>query len=193
LARADASSARWLVLLAVTALSGCSWFSGWFSSERERTPPARETRAAASCPTAAILRPLAETVLFTPGQQRLPAGVAFYGVLSEVDAKCEPTSGGLRLTLDVVVAAERGPAAGRSDAVDFEYFVAVTGPDQAILSKRRFPVRIRVPTTARRGAVSDHIEETVATGGRAPGDLNIVLGFQQSADIVDFYRHFPGR
>jgi hypothetical protein len=37
------------------------------------------------------------------------------------------------------------------------------------------------------------IEETIPLTGRSPGELNIVLGFQQSPEIVEFYRHFRGR
>jgi hypothetical protein len=95
--------------------------------------------------------------------------------------------------LDVIVVGERGPAAGKGDSVDLQYFVAVTGADQAILSKRSFAVRIAMPADAKRGGITDHIEETIPLAGRPPGDLSIVLGFQQNPEIVDFYRHFRGR
>jgi hypothetical protein len=179
-----------LLPLSVAALSGCSWVSspsGWFSSSAESGAPA------ASCPSAAILRPLAQTAVFAPGAARQPMGVAFYGVLSDVEAKCEPAGGALRASLDVVIVGERGPAGGKADRLDLQYFVAVTGPDQAILSKRSFPVHIAVPADSRRAGVTDHIEETIPLTGRSPGELNIVLGFQQSPEIVEFYRHFRGR
>jgi len=96
-------------------------------------------------------------------------------------------------TLDVVVIGERGPAAGKGDSVDLQYFVAVTGADQAILSKRSFPVHIAIPADAKRAGITDHIEETIPLGGRSPGDLSIVVGFQQRPEIVDFYRHYRGR
>ena len=81
----------------------------------------------------------------------------------------------------------------KADGVDLQYFVAVTGPDQAILSKRSFPVHIAIPEAAKRAGITDHLEETIPLTGQAPGDLNIVLGFQQSPEAVDFYRHFRGR
>jgi hypothetical protein len=74
-----------------------------------------------------------------------------------------------------------------------QYFVAVTGPDQAILSKRSFPVRVSLPSGAKRGGITDHIEETIPLGGRPPGDLTIVVGFQQTPEAIDFYKHFRGR
>jgi len=176
-------------LVGLLALAGCGTVSSVFSS----SSPAAKAPAAAPCPSAVILRPLSQTAVFAPGAARQPMGVGFYGVLSEVDAKCEALGGAVHVSLDVIVIGERGPAAGKGDGVDLQYFVAVTGADQAVLSKRSFAVRIAVPTDAKRAGITDHIEETIPLGGRAPGDLNIVLGFQQSPEIVDFYRHFRGR
>ena len=178
-----------LMLLGLAALSGCGTVSSWFSSaSAQPTAP-----AAAPCPSTVILRPLSQTAVFAPGAARQPTGVAFYGVLSDVDAKCEALGSAVHVSLDVVVIGERGPAGGKSDSVDLQYFVAMTGADQAILSKRSFAVRIPIPVDAKRAGITDHIEETIPLGGRAPGDLSIVLSFQQNPEIVDFYRHFRGR
>jgi len=178
-----------LMLAGLAALSGCSTVSSVFSSSPGQSAPS----AGAPCPSAVILRPLAQTAVFAPGAARQPMGVAFYGVLSDVDAKCEALGGAVHASLDVVVIGERGPAAGKGDGVDLQYFVAVTGADQAILSKRSFPLRIAIPTDAKRAGITDHIEETIPLAGSAAGDLSIVLGFQQAPEIVDFYRRFRGR
>ncbi len=119
-------------------------------------------------------------------------GVAFYGIMSEVEAKCERAGDAVRASLDVVIVGERGPAA-KDDAVDLQYFVAATGSDQTILSKRSFPVRIAIPPGAKRAGVTEHLEETIPLGGRPPSDVNIVLGFQQTPEVVEFYKHFRGR
>lgn len=124
---------------------------------------------------------------------RQPTGVAFYGILSEVDIKCSRAGDVLRASLDLVIIGERGPAAGGATELDLHYFIAVTGPDQTILSKRTLPVHITIPANARRGGVTDRVEETIALAGRPPGQLNIVIGFQQGAEVVEFYRNFQGR
>src|SRR5215813_2537069 len=111
-------TAEGAALLGLLTLSGC----GWFSSSSSRP-------AAEACPTAVILRPLANTAVFGTGPERRPDNVAFYGLLSEADLKCEYTGDAVRVTVDTIVIAERGPAA-RGEAVDLSYFVAVTGPDQ---------------------------------------------------------------
>lgn len=169
------------VLIGLLALSGCGWIS---SSSSKST--------AEACPSAVILRPLANTAVFGPAPERRPDNVAFYGLLSEAELKCEYTGDAMRMMLDVVVVAERGPAA-KADSVDFQYFVAVTGADQSILGKKTFPVRIAFDATGRRAGVTDHIEQTIPLAGRKGTDLTVDIGFQQSPEVVDFYKHFRGR
>jgi hypothetical protein len=169
------------VLVCLLALSACGWFGS--------SPASKSTEA---CPSTVILRPLANSAVFGPAPERRPDNVAFYGLLSEADAKCVYSGDAMRLTLDIVVVAERGPAA-KTDSVDFQYFVAVTGPDQTILSKRPFPVRIAFSGSGKRSGVTDHIEEAIPLGGRQGNDLTIIVGFQQSPEVVDFYKKFRGR
>jgi hypothetical protein len=175
-----ARTAPGAVLVGLLALSGCGWLS---SSSSKPT---------AACPGAVILRPLANTAVFGPAPERRPDNVAFYGLLSEADIKCEYTGDAIHMTLDVVVVGERGPAA-KADSVDFQYFVAVTGPDQSILGKKTLPVRIVFDTPQKRAGVTDHIEETIPLGGHKGTDLSVDLGFQQSPEVVDFYKHYRGR
>jgi hypothetical protein len=174
-----------LALLLV--LSGCGTLSSInpFSSKGEES--------AAACPTSTILRPLAQTAVFAkPGPGLRPTDVAIYGIISEIDAKCTNSAGTLRASLDVIIAAERGPA-NKSGDVDLTYFLGVVGADQQILSKKSFGVHISIPQGARRAGVTDHIEETIPLNGQAIANVQIVAGFQQSADAVDFYEHFRGR
>ena len=173
-------AAHGAALLGLLAVSGC----GWFSSS--------PSKPAEACPTAVVLRPLSNTAVFGAAPERRPDNVAFYGLLSEADLKCEYTSDAVRITLDAVVVGERGPAA-KGDTVDLQYFVAITGPDQSILSKKPLAVRIAFEGTQKRAGVTDHFEETIPLGGRKGSDLNVLLGFQQSPEVVDFYKHFRGR
>jgi hypothetical protein len=176
----SARTAPGAVLIGLLVLSGCGWVSSSSSKPTE------------ACPSAVILRPLANTAVFGPAAERRPDNVAFYGLLSEADLKCEFTGDALRMILDVIVVGERGPAA-KADSVDFQYFVAVTGPDQSILGKRPFPVRIVFDTSQKRAGITDHIEETIPLGGQKGADLSVVVGFQQSPEVVDFYKRFRGR
>lgn len=139
-----------------------------------------------------MLRPLANTAVFGSAPERRPDNVAFYGILSEADLKCEYRSGNVKIALDAIVIGERGPAAN-GDAVDLQYLVAVTAPDQSILRSTPLAVHITFESTQKRAGVTDHIEETIPLDGRKGSDLNVMLGFQQSPEVVDFYKHFRGR
>src|SRR5260370_30189841 len=121
-----------LRLLGLAALSGCGTGSSLFPPPpgQPASPPA------APCPSAVILRPLSQTAVFAPGAARQPPGVAFYGVLSDVDARCDAVGGAVHVSLDVVVVGERGPAGGKGDSVDLQYFDAANGAGQAVLRQR---------------------------------------------------------
>ena len=112
--------------------------------------------------------------------------------MSEADVKCEYTGDAVRIAFDVIVIGERGPA-GKDNSVDLPYFVAVTGPDQTVLARNPFAVRIAFEGNQKRSGVTDHYEEVIPLGGRRGADLNVYLGFQQSPEVVDFYKHFRGR
>jgi hypothetical protein len=175
-ARAAAGAA----LASLLALAGCGGSSGSSSKQAE------------ACPTAVILRPLANTVVFASGPERRPDNVAFYGLLSEANLKCNVTGDAVRIDLDTIVIGERGPAA-KGDTVDLQYFVAVTAPDQSVLSKKPFAVSIAFGANQKRAGVTDHIEVTIPLGGGKPADLNVLVGFQQSPEVVEFYKRFRGR
>jgi len=185
--RASASSFAQvaLVLSALAALSGCSLFS---SSSSE---PAAS--GAGACPTVAILGPLAQTAVFAPGAPRTPTGVAFYGILSDVESKCVRSGDAVLVTLDTVLIGERGPAVGTASTADLQYFIAAAGPDDTVLSKRTLPVQIALPAGARRAGITDHVEEWVPLAGHSPAEVKVLLGFQQSPEVVQFYKNFRGR
>jgi hypothetical protein len=175
-----ARAARGAVLIGALAFPSCGWISPSASKSTE------------ACPSTVILRPLANTAVFGPAPERRPDNVAFYGLLSEAELKCEYSGDAMRMTLDVVVVAERGPAA-KGDSVDLQYFVAVTAPDQSVLNWTPLAVRITFPENGKRAAVNDHYDLPTALRGRNGADLTVDLGFQQSPEVIDFYKHFRGR
>src|ERR1051325_2029343 len=99
----------------MSLLSGCGLFGS--SSAKDQKP-------AAACPTTAILQPLSQTAEFAPGSPAQPLGVAFYGIMNDVEAKCDRAGDAIRASLDIVVIGERGPAA-RGDRSELQYLVAV--------------------------------------------------------------------
>lgn len=174
-------------VLIVSALAGCGAVGAAKSRLFGKSKP-----AAASCPAAVILRPLANTAILAPGAAPRPENVAFYGILDEVDSRCEPQEGAVRVRLKVYVIAQRGPAA-RGGAADFTYFVATTAPGEKILQKQPLTVRVAIPPDKLRAGVTDRFEEVLPLAGYAPSALTIDLGFQQSPEAIEFYKHFRGR
>jgi hypothetical protein len=169
-------------LSSVATLTGCG-----------HLPFSQSDESAAACPAAVVLKPLAQTAVFNnTGMGMRPTDVMYYGILSEIDAKCATSGDTLQASLDVIIAAERGPAT-KGDSVDLTYFIAVLGPSDQLLGKKSYGVRIAVPQDAKRAGVTDHIEAQIPLGGQAPGSLRIVAGFQQTPQDVDFYGHFRGR
>jgi len=179
--------ARRGALVGLFALSGCSWLPSLPDIHSPFSSGPSE-----ACPATVILHPLANTAVFAPGRPPEPGNVAFYGVLDDVSSKCDYSGDNLQVSLNVVVIGQRGPAA-RGDQVDLNYFVALTGPNRTILAKKPFAVHIAFAPGRPRAGVTDHIEETIPLAGHKPNTLEIVLGFQQSPAVVDFYRHFHGR
>lgn len=173
-----AKTARAAVLFGLLALSGCSLLG-------TSQPPQ-------ACPAAVILRPLANTAVFGASGEARPENVAFYGLISEVDRTCDYANDAVKMTLSVIVIGQRGPAA-HGDSVDLTYFVAATGPDQQVISKRTFTVRIGFAPDQIRSGVTDHIVETIALGGHKGSDITVNLGFQQTPQAVEFYQHYRGR
>jgi hypothetical protein len=169
-------------------LASCSWLP--FGGKKAEKP------AAAACPVGVILHPLANTAVLRPEAavaDLRALDVAWYGIFSDISVSCTVTGNTLHAVLDSVIVAERGPAV-RGNDVDFNYFVSLTGAtDQTILGKKAFSVHITVPSEAKRAGINDHVEVAFSTGGRPVSDLNITVGFQQSPQAIEFYKHNRGR
>jgi hypothetical protein len=143
-------------------------------------------------PRARILRPLSRTAVFAPGAPHEPAGVAFYGALSRVSAKWQQGDDQLRGAIDVVIIGRRGPAATGASDINFQFFIAVAGqpPNNTVLSKRILPAHIALPAGETRAGVSIHFEEVIPLGNTVPSQLRVFLGFQQSPEVIEFFRTF---
>jgi hypothetical protein len=180
---------HWSVIMAaslalgVAGLAACSWVP-FVGKKTPATPPV-------ACPIAAVLKPVANTVVFV-GTEYKPLYVAWFGLLSDTTATCTVNGDTLHVALDNVIVAQRGPSA-RGNDVDLSYFVALTTPDQTILGKKTFSVHVAVPPGEKRGGVTDHVEVAFATGGRPTSDFSLLVGLQIAPEAVEFYKHYPGR
>jgi hypothetical protein len=180
-------AAALLIVLGLGGLTGCGSISMPFFGKKAEKP------ATPACPVAVILHPLANTAIFNvSGGDIKPLNVTWYGIFSDISASCTLSGNTLHASLDNIIVAERGPAVRGNDA-DFDYFVALTAGNQTILGKKPFAVHVTVPSASKRAGVNDHVEVAFDTGGHPVSDLNITVGFQQSPQAIEFYKHFRGR
>jgi hypothetical protein len=175
-----AAPLRFVAILVLSGLAGCS-LNPFKSAPKE------------ACPSAIVLQPLANTAVFaSAASEPRPENVAFFGLVSEIDSRCDYTREGVHVRLDVILIGQRGPASQGND-VQLNYFIAVVAPGDRIVSKKPFAVHVTFPGGAIRAGVTDHIEETIPASAGRGGDLTIAAGFQQTPQDIEFYKHFRGR
>lgn len=101
-------------------------------------------KSSAICPRAAILAQTASLVHFVPGSEPKAANIAFEARMSNLKVDCQyfgelGTEMGNNISVDIEVL--RGPRL-KDVVIRLHYFVTVTDRRGAILSKRRFPVKL---------------------------------------------------
>ncbi len=106
------------------------------------------------------------TALFSkPDMDVKPTDVMFYGILSEIDAKCAVSGDTLRASIGVIMAAERGPA---TKAIwPTSPISHAVGSSNQVLDKKSRSGCVDVAHDAKRGGVNDHFDATIPLGGSA--------------------------
>ena len=170
-----------LVLLALPILAGCGGGRGSMLTQRPQAP----------CPRVALLAEAVDLTRFREGARPDIATMEVDARMTGFQARCDyaPRDAGLDVTLQVQVAAERGPAA-TGTAADLPYLVAVTEEAESrVLNRGTDTVRVSFDRGERR---------TIAQGEemlvRIPGDVRraaekvILVGFQLSPEQLAYNR-----
>ena len=119
-----------------SGLAGCSWFG------EDKPPP--------PCPTVSVLGDAAQLVRYSPGPGRDITDIGLEVRMGDARSGCEyrmndadePT--GVTVQAAAVTAFNRG-AANRDRQAAVTYFVALVGPDDAIVRKSEFPIQVAFP------------------------------------------------
>lgn len=158
-----------LVVAALALLSSCN-----------RTPPA--------CPGATIIGDGSTVTKFREGPGRDLTDVVAEGQIVDIAVECGYDRRGVDVTLQVAIAATRGPA-DRSRKAEFDYFVAITDAQRNILAKEVFRVQFQFPPNQQRVGQVEEIEPRIPLKDRAEGvSYQIVVGFQLTPEEIEWNR-----
>lgn len=92
--------------------------------------------------------------------------------------------------LEIDMGFGRGPAA-RGDAHTYEYFVAVTRRDMAVIHKETFPVRVEFDAGEDRVYLTEEIEAISiprAEEGTSGVNFEIIVGYELTPEQIEFNR-----
>lgn len=165
--------------LAFTGLAGC----GMFGSKQ----------AQFDCPETAAVGDATLLNKFRPGPGRDLTDVQYQVRLVDVNSQCRYDSKGVDVQMRAGFALELGPANGGRNAT-YEFFVAITDPNNEIVAKRNFTTPITFPANI---GYIEHLEELqqripLPKGGSA-ADYKIIVGLQLTADELEYNRKYERR
>lgn len=168
-------------LIAILALSGCR-----STKEALAIGDAAEANPG-PCPRAFALYDAARIVEIK-GPESF-ANVGFTGEIGKIRSLCryygeQPIVADLEIDMDF----GRGPAASGQEAV-YEYFIAVTRKNVAVIHKEVFPIQVRFPAGTDRVSLTEKIDKiTIPRAGENTSGVNfeIMVGFQ----VTDEQRAF---
>lgn len=168
-------------LIAILALSGCR-----STKEALAIGDAAEANPG-PCPRAFALYDAARIVEIKGAESF--ANVGFTGEIGKIRSLCryygeQPIVADLEIDMDF----GRGPAASGQEAV-YEYFIAVTRKNVAVIHKEVFPIQVRFPAGSDRVSLTEKIDKiTIPRAGENTSGVNfeIMVGFQ----VTDEQRTF---
>ncbi len=180
---------RALIMTALCGLSAAALLSGCKSTaDALNIGDAATKQNAGACPRAFAIYDAARIVDFR-GEAETFANVGFTGEIAKVRSLCryyndEPITGDIEITFDL----GRGPAATQ-DTATYEYFVAVTRKNIAVINKKTFPLTVTFPSGADRMRVTEKVDNfsipraTETTSGQ---NFEIIVGFEVTSRQREF-------
>jgi len=141
------------------------------------------------CPRAFALYEAARIVEFR-GEKQTFKNVGFTGEIGKIRSLCryygeQPIVGDIDITFEL----GRGPAAEEQETAVYEYFVAVTRKNIAVINKETFPLQVTFPAGKDRVTVTERIREYKiprASEGTSGENFEIVVGFNVTPEQREF-------
>jgi len=172
-----------ICLLSVLALAGCQTVRDNFGTPEQNPGP---------CPNALSLYD-AHRYVEIVGDEVTINNVGFTGEILDVASLCRYTDarpGPINADLAIRLAFGRGPAAV-GDTHTYEYFVAVTRTDNAVIDRQVYPIRVRFERGQDRAVVTetfDRIAIPRADQTTSGANFEIIVGFVLSEEQIEFNR-----
>ncbi len=163
------------------SLAGCGAF------DREPPPP---------CPRVGILGDAATVVKFRSGDGRDLTDVEHQAEILNISRSCELQAKGsaVETLLVIEMAASRGPAAPELAQIPLPFFVAVVErATQRIIARETIDGRVDILPGSRRAGSREEIAERIPLPpGKSAVDYEILVGFDLTADQLDYNRRQRG-
>jgi hypothetical protein len=139
------------------------------------------------CPEAGIVSEASAVSRFDGHGTGFP-NLAYRASLGDLKTECRVNDEGASVTVTISTLAEIGPTAPARSA-DFSYFVAITDPQDKIISKRVFSNEVEFKGNQARGGARDIDSERIPMPDpkEAP-KYHIVIGFQLTPEELAFNR-----
>ncbi len=172
-----------LTLAAVTAMAGCK------STKEILQIGAVAEKNPGPCPRAFSVYDASRIVEFRGEGQRY-ANIGFTGEFDKVRSLCryygtQP----IVADLEMDISFGRGPAAAQQSTATYEYFVAVTRKNVAVINKQTFPIQVTFPAGSDRVSVTERVDRIVIprnAEGTSGENFEIIVGFE----LTDAQRKF---
>ena len=172
-----------LTLAAVTAMAGCKSTKEilQIGEVAEKNP--------GPCPRAFSVYDASRIVEFRGEGQRY-ANIGFTGEFDKVRSLCryygtQP----IVADLEMDISFGRGPAAAQQSTATYEYFVAVTRKNVAVINKKTFPIQVTFPAGADRVTVTERLDRIVIprnSEGTSGQNFEIIVGFELTPEQRQF-------
>jgi|HigsolmetaAR203D_1030402.scaffolds.fasta_scaffold00476_23 hypothetical protein len=141
------------------------------------------------CPSVRIVSDADRITQFRDGPGRDLTDVVARGVIADFSGECAYEGNTVTVDLDLVIGAEKGPAAAAGDPARFVYFVAVADPELNILNKREFDTEIAFEGASSRAAVMEELVQVIPLERPVDGQYyQVLVGFQVSPEQLDYNR-----
>ncbi|CAK0764808.1 Lipoprotein [uncultured Gammaproteobacteria bacterium] len=143
-----------------------------------------------ACPKVALVSDVATATLFRPGGgNELTDVVARGQINNDFPGECEYNKDGVTVTFTMILGAERGPAM-KGNQVDLRYFVALSDPEQGIISKREFDTSVEFKPNLPRAGNSEELQQKIPLPlDQDARHYEILVGFQLTPEQLAFNRN----